>query len=788
MKNITNWLFIFILLGSVTACSEPDDEEVVTVVPPTPTTVAPPTSEQPLTVSNENAITVVTTAPTAPFEYFDDFGSIVGFDVEFLENMALQTGHSYEFVVTTLDGMLDSVASGEFDIAVSPYISGTLRSDIAYTDPYLEVGQVLVVLANERDISTYNDVLPGMKIGILENSIGRSVAEELVGVPETDLVDYVTTGEMLQALIDREIRGVIMDDDDALHYTETYFQQLKIAGDAGESAWITRQSYVIAVNANNAELFQSLNGAINQLRTTGVIDELTRTWLVSNDTIDPGESLVGTPPDVIVIGVMGEVSGLDPAGVPDTIIWELKRNTMSGLFRLDTDNNLVPDLAAGVAQVSQDQLEYTIALRSGLTFPDGTPLSAEDVKWSIDRASAGGSWHVNTFLKDANGDFLADADAVEVVNPTTLIFRLKAPTSYFLYALATPPYFVASQNCYATDPNPPRNCDGIGPYQIVEWEPNERIQLAANPEWTPVPNINNIQLRFFADLTSMREALDLGAVDMVWGGLPLDDASIFADVSSVQEWLGPTNFKSYIVFEQSQPPWNNPNLRQAAAYAVDREALANLFGGRRTPLNSPVPSSVPGHAPVEPARDVEQAIQLLTAEGYSAENPLEITLHFLNDGRYSRLEEVYVQTIKAQLEETGIFQVTLEGSEWATYSSQISACSYPAFLLAWPPAGWPTRHPSAMGWMDYFVTNTDLLCSNYQSEPMTALVEELRALNPLDTAAQLDLYAQMQVLWAEEYPTLDLTQSSPVIFTLNTVTNVQLDLMGLLHYELLTKQ
>lgn len=787
MKQIITWLFILILFVGVVSCSDGGDPETVTAIPSTPTAVITPTAE-PLTVSNENAITVVTTAPTAPFEFFDDFGSVTGFDVDFLDSLSAETGHSYEFVVTTLEGMLDSVAQGEFDIAVSPYISGTLRSDIAYTEPYLEVGQVLVVLANERDIISYNDVRPGMRIGVLENSIGRTVAEDIVGVPETDLVDYVNVGQMLQALINRDVRGVIMDDDDAMQYTETYFQQLKIAGDAGQNTWITSQSYVIAVNANNAELYQSLNRAITQLREDGTIERLTRSWLVSNEAIDPGESLVGTPADVIVMGVMGDVTGIDPAGSPNPITWEIKRNTMSGLFKIDPDNNLVPDLAAGVAQISPDQLEYTIALQSGLSFPDGTPLSAEDVKWSIDRASAGGSWHVNTFLKDTNGDFLADADAIEVVDPTTLIIRLKAPTAYFLYALATPPYFIANQNCYATNPNPTQSCNGIGPYQIVEWETNERIQLLANPEWATPPTVDNIQLRFFNDLTSMREALDLGAIDMVWAGLHLDDASTFADVAGVAEWAGPANFKSYIVFEQSQPPWDNPNLRQAAAFAVDREALASLFGGRRTPLDSPVPTSVPGYVSVEPARDVEQAIQLLTAEGYSAENPLAITLHFLNDGRYSRLEEVYAQAIKAQLEETGIFQVTLEGAEWATYSGQISACSNPAFLLAWPPAGWPSRYPAAMGWMDYFITNTELLCSNYQSPAMTALVQELRALSPLDTSAQLDLYAQIQTLWAEEFPTLDLTQSAPVVFTLPTVGNVQLDLMGLLHYELLTKQ
>ncbi|HEX6386559.1 MAG TPA: hypothetical protein VF177_17950, partial [Anaerolineae bacterium] len=92
----------------------------------------------------------------------------------------------------------------------------------------------------------------------------------------------------------------------------------------------------------------------------------------------------------------------------------------------------------------------------------------------------------------------------------------------------------------------------------------------------------------------------------------------------------------------------------------------------------------------------------------------------------------------------------------------------------------------ASSWTDFFVQNTDRgLCSNYESEAMTALVNAAR--EELDPVARTALYAQIQQLWAQELPTLDLLQEPRRAVSLNNVGNVQIDALGLLHYEVLTK-
>ena len=90
-----------------------------------------------------------------------------------------------------------------------------------------------------------------------------------------------------------------------------------------------------------------------------------------------------------------------------------------------------------------------------------------------------------------------------------------------------------------------------------------------------------------------------------------------------------------------------------------------------------------------------------------------------------------------------------------------------------------------MSWLEYFITNTDTVCSNYESEAMDALYQA--ALEETDETARLELYRQIQELWAQEFPTLDLTQEPRVAISQPNVTGVVIDSLGLLHFDALAK-
>jgi peptide/nickel transport system substrate-binding protein len=172
--------------------------------------------------------------------------------------------------------------------------------------------------------------------------------------------------------------------------------------------------------------------------------------------------------------------------------------------------------------------------------------------------------------------------------------------------------------------------------------------------------------------------------------------------------------------------------------------------------------------------------------GYTRENPLAITLWYVNDGRYSDVEEQYINAIKSQLEATGLFQAEVSGAPWDLFRVQIAECGYPAFLLGWPTPGRPVNYLDPSSWTDFFVQNTDsTFCSNYQSDEMDSLVQAAR--EELDSEARAVIIKDIQELWAKDLPTLDITQEPRRALTLAKVRGVAIDALGMLHYEQLAK-
>lgn len=785
-------LFVALLLSG---CQ--NSEEITPTPAPTttpiPTPAAPTPIPYPATTADIQFITIAMDAPARNpvFATIDEFGRVQGFDPAVMALLAAPTGLDYEFVVTGYEGTLASIANGEFDAAMSALvISDSPPEGIAYTNPYLEVGQVLVVRANEATLTSTAALTAETRLGVLANSHGEQTARTTLGLADAQLVRFTAVIPTLQALIDRQVDGVILDSDDATHYADTYYQQLKIVGGEGREAWLSTRAYGLAVASANNALLQLLNEAIAQAQASEALPQLIQTRLVEQEgdqRLVAGESLIGTLDKEFVLGIVANTVDLDPAANPDPIGWELKLNTMSGLLTVDTANQIVPILAAELPTISADKLEYTFRLRPGLTFADGREFTAEDVKWSLNRAARLGNFLVNAYLKDTNVDGFGDDDAVQVIDPLTVKIILDEPTAHFLTVLATPAYAIISQTCFPETAAPNSTCGGIGPYSITDDRPGEFIRLTANPQWpgTP-PQFASVQVRLYGSADALRGALETGSIDLAWQGLTTADLTALPS-PAYTAWPSPAIFKSYLVFEHKTAPWNLPQVRQAAALALDREALAALFQGTRLPLYSPVPDTVPGHIAAEPVRDLDRARELLEFAGYTPETPLNITISFVSDGRYSPLEAQYATLIKQQLEETNVFRVTLTSAPYDEFRQQSATCQAPAFMLGWPPNGQPPYYVDASHWLNFFLFNTDTLCSNYQSAPMTALLTTLDQVDPNDLAARLAIYEQIQTLWAQEYPTLDLTQEVRTAVSLPKVKSVAIDALGLMHYAALTK-
>lgn len=791
------------------------------VEPPLPTDIPAPLGETatplpspvpteryyPATASEIDFITVAIDAPSRNLDFstIDEFGRVQGFDPDLMRQIAAEAGFDVEFVVTPLidinnpdGGLLNRVAEGEFDVGLAslPFSETTEPGPVnglVYTNSYLEVGQVLVVRANDVDINNYRELPVTSLIGIEAGSHGEQIARDQLQIPENRFVRYDSPAAALQGLIDQEVTGAIVDSENAKHYVDSYYQQLRIAGGDPPTAWLASTNYRMAVSEQHRALLELLNSGIETQKASGYQEVVRSKWLVSDDRLIAGESLIGTLKREVVIGMVTDPPNLDPVANPDPISWEIKTNLMSGLVGYSADNELVPMLAEALPTISPNRLEYTFRLRAGLLFADGERLTAEDVKYSIMRSAAAGNFLVNAFLKDENIDGFADEDAIQVIDTLTVRLILDEPTSYFLSVLATPPYFVVSQNCFPFEQTPNSLCGGIGPYILADYEPDQQMRLRTNENW-PLraeegEGAADIQIRFYGSDAEMGESLSNGAIDIAWSGLSLDTIEgLEAADSGFKRWLSPGIFKSYLVFEHDSEPWDAPEVRQAAAYAIDREALSALFGGTRLPLFSPIPDQVPGHQQAEPTRNLDQARALLTSVGYSAENPARFTLDYVTDGRYSTVEESYATLIKGQLEETGLFEVELRGAPYDAFRAQSATCQSGAFLLGWPPSGQPPYYNDPAHWTYYFLFNTDTLCSNYENPLMAETVAALDQLEPGNLAERQTGWNRMQELWAADYPTLDLTQEVRLALSLSKVTAIKIDAQGFMRYETLRKE
>ncbi len=741
----------------------------------TPTKAAAPTPTPAPKKELPKKITIGSDTTYPPFEFVDDQGNIVGFDPDLMDYLAKEIGIEYEFVSTAWDGIFAALAAGEFDAVMSAVTITPERAKIVdFTIPYYQVGQVVTVRADETRIQSYKDLASGdFVVGVQTGTTGEFAALEKAQVPEEKIRRFETIDVAFLALVNGDVDAVVADSPTSENYVRQFAGKIKIVGGEGKDAWFTTEDYGIAVQKGNDVLLEALNKAIEKARAEGIIDELVCKWEVEpcEEAAAPAEGMA----DTIIIGTTDKVTVLDPADSYDFHTWEIHHNTMDTLLHyVPGTTNLEPGLAESY-DVSEDGLEYTFYLRKGLKFPDGTPFNAEAVKWSIDRVfrlEGDPSWLVTAFV-----------DRVEVVDEYTVKFVLKNPVNYFPLLVATMPYAPVSPNCYPADEiAADSTCGGMGPYVITKWERDVELHLEANPNWYgEPPKTKKIIVKYFSDATTMRLALENGEIDIATKTLNPTDYEDLAKNPNFQVLEGPGAQIRYLVFNTKSAPFDNPKVRQAFAYAVDRKAIAEkAFLGTHEPLYSMVPKGMWSHIDAFPERDLEMARKLLQEAGFSEDNPL-VTDLWWTPTHYGDTEADVAQVLKQSLEETGMIQVNLQSAEWATYKEYIKAGSMPVFLLGWYPDyldpdnyTWPFAHSGDSDYLSVFLADPK----------MDELLEAGQQATDLRGEERKKTYEEIQRYWTEVVPTLPLTQGKLLVAAKKDVKGITLDPNMLFHYFL----
>lgn len=337
---------------------------------------------------------------------------------------------------------------------------------------------------------------------------------------------------------------------------------------------------------------------------------------------------------------------LDPYNTNSTLNQAVGKAYYEGLYEFDKNLKIQPKLATEYS-VSPDGLVYTLKLRSGVKFHDGTAFDANAVKVTFDRVS-------NPENKLARYTQFNRVAKTEVVDPMTVRITLKEPFSAFINALAHPSAMILSPAALQKyGKEIAQNPVGTGPFKFVEWKPSEYMKVAKfDGYWNKgYPKIDTLTFRTVPDNNTRAAVMQTGEAQFAFP-IPYEQISVLEknpklDVIDDSQSI----MARYLSMNTQVKPFNDVRVREAINYAINKQALAKVaFSGYATPLTGVVPQGVDYAVKMSPwSYDPKKAKELLAQAGYP--NGFETTLwSAYNDGTSVKV----VQFLQQQLNQVGI--------------------------------------------------------------------------------------------------------------------------------------
>lgn len=458
-----------------------------------------------------------------------------------------------------------------------------------------------------------------------------------------------------------------------------------------------------------------------------------------------------TPPGVLIVGQIAEPKALDPAAVTAVNDFRILMNVYDGLVRYrDGTLEVEPALATGW-EISEDGTEYTFTLRDGVSFHDGSPFNAEAVKFNFDRMLDEGHPYHDTGPFPLSF-FFSSITATEVVDDLTVKFTLNAPYAPFLSNLAYPTGLLVSPAAvmeHGADFG--RNPSGTGAFKFVEWRSNEAVVIEANPDhWDGAPALEAVVFRPITDASTRTAEMLAGGIDLMVEVPPVALSEFSSESFTVHEQAGPHVW--FLILNAKEGPFADKRVRQAANYAINKEALVNdVLEGTAEVAAGPTPPAFAWayNDALEPyPYDPEKARALIAEAGAEG---AELTF-YVTEGGSGMLDPVAMGTaMQADLEAVG-FDVAIETYEWNTFLGRVNPGLEGKADMA--QMAWMTNDPDTL---PYLALRTEAwpeeggFNSGYYSNPeVDALLEEARVATDQDRRAEL--YKEMQAIVQEDAP------------------------------------
>ncbi|WP_327126691.1 ABC transporter substrate-binding protein [Streptomyces sp. NBC_01727] len=450
-------------------------------------------------------------------------------------------------------------------------------------------------------------------------------------------------------------------------------------------------------------------------------------------------------------------------------------NVPSLVFRTLTTRNredgaagakVVPDLATDLGTPSKNATVWTYTLKNGLKYEDGTAITSADIKYGIERSFAaelsGGAPYLRDWLiggADYQGPYKDKKGLASIETPDakTIVFHLNKPEGEFPY-LATQTQTTPVPRAKDTGTKYENHPISSGPYKVVKNEGDgERLVLERNKFWSAA---TDEERKAYPDKIDVRSGLDSAVINQrLSASQGADAAAVTTDTNlgpaelakvtgdkklAARVGTGHFGYTNYIAFNPKVKPFDNPKVRAAISYAVDRSSVINAAGG--SSLAEPATTYLPNqksfgytpydHFPAGKTGDPAKAKELLKEAGYAS--GLTVTLTHSNDKDFETSPEI-ATALQAALKKAGI-TVKLQGLESNEYSDTTrSATKEPGFFLAHWGADWPSGGPFLAPIFDgrQIVKDGANFNSGFLNDPtVNKEIDEINRLTDLSTAAQ----------------------------------------------------
>lgn len=434
----------------------------------------------------------------------------------------------------------------------------------------------------------------------------------------------------------------------------------------------------------------------------------------------------------IVVGIPQDLEdSLDPHKSVAAGTKEVLFNIYEGLVKPDEEGNYI-DAVAESHSISEDGKVYTFKLRPGVKFHDGTEVTVDDVKYSIERCAG------------INGDgtplvaAFSNVEKVETPDASTVeIFLKEADTEFLAYLIVA----VVPQHCDDLDKTPV----GTGPFKYVSRSPQENIVIEKFGEYWDTENqayLDQVTFKVVGDSNAIVTGLKSGSIDM-YPRINSTQAAQLADDQDLEIYEGGMNLIQALYLNNGEKPFDDEKVRQALCYAVNRQEVLDMMAdGKGTIIGSSMfPAFEKYYMPElvdKYPQDIQKAKELLAEAGYP--DGFDMTISVPNN--YQQHIDT-AQVLVEQLKQVGI-NAEIQLIEWDSWLSDV----YGERNFQSTVVGIDAAYLSGRALLERFTSDSDKNFINYSNPEYDSLYEQVK--KSTDESEQIDLYKQMETLLADD--------------------------------------